>query len=223
MLRLSAQPQLIQSLPDLAYDHLRREILAGTLTGGSPLRQHEIASQLGVSPLPVREALRRLEVEGWVVLRPRRGYVVASLSRGEIEEVFEIQGMLEGRAAFYATQRRTPKDIEALEERLAQLDRLLGAERLDLEAFGRANAAFHEQLFEASGRSYYCRILRTLRNTAERYARVGASMLHDLHDSQAEHNAILEAFRSGDAPDVARLCLAHRENTRERLLSSLHI
>ena len=211
------------SLPDVAHEYLRREILSGTLTGGAPLRQHEIAAELGISPLPVREALRRMEVEGWVVLRPRRGYVVASLSHGEVEEVFEIQGMLEQRAAFYATQQRTPGDVKALESRLADIDRLLAKEPLDLEAFGRANAAFHEQLFEASGRSYYCRILRTLGNTAERYARMGASMLHDLHDSQAEHHAILEAFREGDAPKVARLCLAHRENTRERLLSSLQI
>ena len=215
--------QVVLSLPDVAYEYLRREILDGSLTGGAPLRQHEIAAQLGVSPLPVREALRRMEVEGWVVLRPRRGYVVASLSQGEVEEVFELQGMLEQRAAFYATQRRTESDVHALEVRLAAIDQLLAKEPLDLEAFGRANAAFHEQLFEASGRSYYCRILRTLSNTAERYARMGASMLQDLHESQGEHHAILEAFRGGDASEVSRLCLVHRENTRERLLSSLQL
>jgi len=221
--RTSVQPQFIQSLPDVAYEYLRREILAGALEGGSPLRQHEIAAHLGISPLPVREALRRLQVEGWVLLRPRRGYVVASLSRSEVEEVFEIQGMLEERAAFYATQRRTRGDVDALEARLEALDRLLLEDPLDFEAFGQANAAFHEQLFEAGGRLYYCRILRTLRNTAERYARMGASMLDDLHESQAEHHAILEAFRAGDAPEVARLCQVHRQNTRERLLSGLHI
>jgi DNA-binding GntR family transcriptional regulator len=157
------------------------------------------------------------------VLRPRRGYVVASLSRGEIEEVFEIQGMLEERGAYYATQRRTPTDVIALEAAQSRLDELFGKEPLDLEAFGHANAAFHEQLFEASGRPYYCRILRTLRNTAERYARVGASILEDLHESQAEHHAILHAFRTGDSGEVARLCRVHRENTRDRLLTTLKI
>jgi DNA-binding GntR family transcriptional regulator len=145
------------------------------------------------------------------------------MSRGEIEEVFEIQGMLEERGAYYATQRRTPEDVDKVKETLQHLDDLIARQPLDLEAFGNANAAFHERLFEASGRSYYCRILRTLRNTAERYARVGASMLEDLHSSQAEHHAILAAFEKGSAKEVARLCRVHRENTRDRLLSLLEI
>jgi DNA-binding GntR family transcriptional regulator len=219
----AAFPTPPQSLPDVAYNYVRGAILRGDLQGGAPLKQHELATVLGTSPLPLREALRRLEVEGWVVLRPRRGYVVAPLSRSEIEEVFEIQGMLEERGAYYATQRRTPADVAALEASQRRLDDLFAREPLDLEAFGHANAAFHEQLFEASGRPYYCRILRTLRNTAERYARVGASILDDLHDSQAEHHAIVEAFRIGNADEVARLCRVHRENTRERLLTTLDI
>jgi DNA-binding GntR family transcriptional regulator len=210
------------SLPDHAYAYVREAILSRRLEGGAPLRQHELAAKLGISPLPVREALRRLQAEGWVVLRPRRGYVVASLSRDEIEEVFEIQGMLEERGAYLAAQRRTPKHVAALQAALDHLDQLIGREPLDYEAFGHANAAFHEQLFEASGRSYYCRILRTLRNSAERYARLGASM-NDLHRSQAEHHAIVDAFRKGDADEVARFCRVHRENTRDRLLASLEV
>lgn len=211
------------SLPDLAYDYVRQGILKGDLQAGAPLKQHELSAALGISPLPLREGLRRLEAEGWVILRPRRGYVVASLSRGEIEEVFEIQGMLEERAAYYATLRRTEADVAELEAIQARLDAIFAKGTLDLDAFGEANAAFHERLFESSGHPYYCRMLRTLRNTAERYARVGAAIVHDLQGAQREHHAILEAFRAGDADSVARVCRVHRENVRDRLLATLNI
>src|SRR5204863_3505283 len=74
------------SLPELAYEHLRDSILDGTLEAGAPLRQEEIAARLGFSRLPIREALRRLDSEGLALLRPRRGYVVASLNRDEIDD-----------------------------------------------------------------------------------------------------------------------------------------
>src|SRR5690242_20975649 len=83
------------SLPDFAYEHLRQAILSRRLPSGAPLRQERIAEQLGVSRLPVREALRRLHVEGLVDLQPRRGYFVASFNRDEIEELFDIRGTLE--------------------------------------------------------------------------------------------------------------------------------
>jgi DNA-binding GntR family transcriptional regulator len=216
-------PSRPQSLPDVAYRYVREAILRGELQDGAPLKQHDLAAILGISPLPLREALRRLEVEGWVVLRPRRGYVVASLTRGEIEEVFEIQGMLEERAAYHATQRRTQADVAGLQATQLKMDQLLAKERLDVEAFSQANDAFHEQLFAASARPYYCRMLRTLRNTAERYVRLGASIVLDLHKSQAEHHAIVDAFRLGNPDEVARRCRVHRENTRERLLTTLEI
>ena len=99
----SAPPSSRRACPNLAYEHLREAIFAGTLAAGSPLRQEEIAARLGVSRLPVREALRRLESEGLVVLRPRRGYVVASLDREEIKDVLDLQATLEALAGHSAT------------------------------------------------------------------------------------------------------------------------
>jgi DNA-binding GntR family transcriptional regulator len=208
----------LQSLPDLVYDHLRELILSGKLDFGAPLRQEEIAARLGISRLPVREALRRLDSEGLAALRPRRGYVVAAFNRSEIEEIFEIQTMLEERAGYVATQRRTADDIEAVEACLARLDAIAGRTPLDIAAFGRANSEFHERLFASSGLSYYARVLVMLRNSVERYARMGAGMLGDLSSSQREHRRIEKAFRAGDASEVARLCRRHRENTCRRLL-----
>src|SRR5688500_15689005 len=99
------RPLQAASLPDLAYDHLRDAILTGEFKDGADLPQEEIAARLGVSRLPVREALRRLDAEGLVVLRPRRGYVVASLDPEEIEDVLDLQAHLESLAGHAATRR----------------------------------------------------------------------------------------------------------------------
>lgn len=208
----------MQSLPDVAYDHLREAILNGKLGIGEPLRQEDIAAELGISRLPVREALRRLDAEGLAVLRPRRGYFVASLERSEIEEIFDIQTMLEERTGFLAAQRRTTADIVAVEECLRVLGEIAEKKPLDIAAFGAANSAFHEALFGASRLTIHMRVLGMLRNSVERYARMGASMLGDLSKSQREHRQIAKAFRAGDAPEVARLCRLHRKNTCDRLL-----
>src|SRR5688572_17623652 len=83
----------IPSLTDLAYGHLRRAILSGGLDFGAPVRQEKIAARLGISRHPVREALRRLDSEGLIALKPRRGYYVTSLNRAVIEEVFAIRAL----------------------------------------------------------------------------------------------------------------------------------
>jgi len=205
----------------MAYDGLREAILSGELTAGQPLPQEEIASQLGVSRLPVREALRQLEAEGMVVLRPRRGYVVASLDVDEIRDIFEVQAMIEERAAFEATVKRTPADVAELRRYLDELDRLSAVTPLDIAEFTKYNSFFHERLFAISQREYLCRVLRLLRTTADRYTRMSAALMKEIGHSQREHHAIIDAFEVGDAAEVARLCREHRESIGRRLLEGL--
>lgn len=209
------------SLPELAYRYLREGILSRRLDIGMPLRQEEIAAELGISRLPVREALRRLEVEGLVLLRPRRGYVVASLNADEIRELFDIRAMLEERAGFLATERRTDDDVEALSVLCARLAELVHDEMIDAAEFAVRNRDFHERLYATSGRNHLCRMLMTLRDSVERYARMGASMSSSLKPAQDEHHRILEAFRTGDAVRVGQLCRTHCENTCRRLIGYL--
>jgi DNA-binding GntR family transcriptional regulator len=209
------------SLPELAYDHLRDAILDGKLEAGSPLRQEEIAARLGISRLPIREALRRLDSEGLAVLRPRRGYVVASLNRDEIDDVLDLQATLEARAGYAATLRRSDAVTRELETCLAQLDRITARSPVNVSAFAELNLKFHDTLLESSGRPFLCRMLRLLRSNAERYSRMAAGMLVDLRASQKEHRSILDAYRAGNASKVAELCRSHRDATRIRLLAHL--
>ena len=209
------------SLPDMAYEHLRNAIFDGTLPAGSPLRQEEIASRLDISRLPIREALRRLDSEGLVVLRPRRGYVVASLDREEINDVLDLQATLEARAGYSSTLNRNDAVQAELEATLAQLDKVIARSPVNVNAFAELNLHFHDVLFESSGRPFLCRMLRLLRANAERYARTAAGMRVDLRKSQREHRGILEAYRAGNAAQVAEQCGAHRDATRTRLIAHL--
>jgi DNA-binding GntR family transcriptional regulator len=210
------------SLPELAYEHLREQILSGVCQAGAPLRQEEIALRLGVSRLPVREALRRLDSEGLVSLRPRRGYVVASLNREEIDDVLDLQASLEASAGHGATLRKSSEVARKLEACLAELDEATARSPVDVNAFAELNLKFHDTLFESAGRPFLGRMLRLLRSNAERYARLAAGMRVDLRASQREHRAILDAYLAGDAGKVADLCRAHRNATRTRLLAHLY-
>jgi DNA-binding GntR family transcriptional regulator len=207
----------LPSLPDLAYRYLRDKILTGALASDVAIRQEEIAAQLGVSRLPIREALRRLTAEGLTVLRPRCGYFVASVNQEEMDDVLHLQAVLEERAGYFAAARRTQLDIEELEAIIKKLDDVAQAPHLDIDAFARYNSEFHERLFNASGRPYLCRMLRLIQNNVERYARLGAGLSTDLKASQLEHHDILNAVRAGNPEAVALFCRTHRERTRLRL------
>jgi len=212
----------VPSLPEVVYRHIRDRILDGTYAAGAPLRQEEIARGLDVSRVPVREALTRLESEGLVVLRPRRGYAVVALSADEIRDIAEICERLEALAAIEATRRRTPADVAALEAILAELVRLgalaRGGDQSALAAWVAQHRAFHTTLFAVSGRKALCRILSQTRDQLEPYIRIELTLSDYLGEAPAEHRRILEQFRLGSAEEVGRLCAAHIRKSCERLL-----
>ena len=104
-------------------------IFSGALQAGQALRQEEIARQLGLSRLPVREALNRLATEGLVELKPRRGFFVVSLKPDEIEDIFEMRAMLEARAGQLATERMTAQDADAVDRLVDSLDTAIEQQR----------------------------------------------------------------------------------------------
>jgi DNA-binding GntR family transcriptional regulator len=185
------------------------------------LRQEDIANQLGVSRLPVREALRRLEGEGLVVLRPRRGFMVASISRGEIVDIFESRALLESRAGYLATQVRDSEDV-AETKRLLELSShaLLSCEPA-FQRFYELNVEFHDRLLRPLRRPHLKRLVHMMRNAGERYIRMSVSLSEDLAPSAAEHRQIYDAYAAGEAEEVERLCHEHCIRTMRRLLKNI--
>ncbi len=213
--------ETLVSLPELISDHLRNSIITGELLPGAALRQEQIAEKFQVSRVPVREALKLLESEGLIVLRPRRGYVVSALDLEEIREIFDIRMLLEGHAASLAAISRTEEDIEAVEDILRQLDEIIDFDPEAVARWAALNRAFHERVNLSSGRQHLCRIASTVRASVERYVRADASMAQNFEYAQGEHRDIVEALKAKDSDLAGALTRAHCQNTRDRLLDSI--
>ena len=211
----------LPSLAEVAYQQVRDAILSGALAAGQSLGQEEIASRIGTSRVPLREALQRLEAEGLVMLRPRRGYVVTSLDPEEIQDIFDIRMMLEERAGYLATLKATDEDVREVERLLRAMDGLSVRDADEARRFAEANRAFHERLYAASGKVQLCRLMTTLRANVERYIRIGAQIAGNLARVRREHQQIFDAFKRRDAKAVGRLCREHCEATCERLIARL--
>ena len=154
---------LLVSAQQAAHKWLREMILSGELPAGQALRQEEIARRLGISRLPIREALNRLATEGLVELKPRRGFYVASLNIDEIEDIFEMRAMLEARAGHLATERMTAADADAVDRCVAELDAVV-ATSTNFDHYAQLNIRFHERLFESCARKHLRRQIAMLRD-----------------------------------------------------------
>lgn len=210
-----------RSLPQAIYLAMREKILTGGYKLGEALRQQNLAKEFDASRVPVREALNRLEAEGLVILRPRRGFVVASLDISEIAEIFELRMVLEEHASIVATKNRTAKDISEVKEILAVLETIEIDDRANIAKWSAYNRMFHARLFESSRRMHVCSITNMLRDKVERYVRVEVSITGHLDRAQLEHRKIFRAFAEGDAERVGRLTREHCQSTAGRLLGAL--
>lgn len=200
---------------------VREAILSGRFPPGEALRQENLAKEFDASRVPVREALNRLEAEGLVVLRPRRGYVVASLDLDEVIEIFQLRMMLEEHAGFVATEKRTQDDVADLRKILDSLEETHIKNATDIATWASYNHQFHTRLFESSRRRHVCNVTNMLRDKVERYVRVEVAMTGELHRAQAQHREIFKAFAAGDAARVGLLSRQHCESTAERLVAGL--
>ena len=212
-----------QSLPELIYEALRDGIVGGTLAPGQPLRQEELASQFKASRVPLREALQQLQAEGLVVLRPRRGYAVATLDGQQIFEILQLRILIEGHGGYVATRGRGPADVKALEACLRDLDRMptVGLSAAQISRWSILNQRFHDTLIAAAGRPHLQQIAGNLRSKIESYIRMEISFVECLDEAQSDHHEMLQAFRDGDAERVAIVSRLHAEATAQRFVQAL--
>jgi DNA-binding GntR family transcriptional regulator len=189
------------------YEHLRREILEGSLAPGTELLEVALSEHLGVSRGPVREAIGRLAAEGLVTVRPRRGAVVRSLSKEEFLELYEVREALEQRAVLLAVPRLGPEDLAELSRLNEAMEEY--AAREEVEPFFEANAEFHARLFAASDNTVLQDFYRQLLGQLGRYRTRSLNLRGYLQRSVAEHAAILRAAKRGDAERAARLMGDH--------------
>jgi DNA-binding GntR family transcriptional regulator len=206
-----ASPIEIPSIPDVVYRELRRDIARGVYKPG-PIRIRPIAERFGVSPTPVREALRRLEAEGLVTLRKNQ-IVVNALSEGELREAFAIRAELES----FAVRVGAPA-IQNDEKLLAVLESLIDAmDRYEHrpEEWRGANEDFHRRIYHASGMPRLESMIEALWVTVEPYLRLYVSTAGSFRVSQEQHRALLACLRAGDAQAAGDVLRGHLGDTEE--------
>lgn len=198
-------------------DHLREEILSNRIAPGARLQEEVIAASLGISPAPVREALRLLAAEDLVTITPRRGALVKTLSREEFLAAYQVREALEVLAISLAVPRLEPQDIARLSELHEQMKAARRPKNID--RFFRANAEFHQILVDRSGNACLQAVYSQLMNNVRRYRMKSLYLRGGLDRSLAEHAEILEAIRRRDVSDAARLLREHIQ-VPQRLLHS---
>jgi DNA-binding GntR family transcriptional regulator len=191
----------------MTLDALRDGILHGNYAEGEPLRQDALADELGVSRIPIREALRQLEAEGLVTFNPHRGAIVSRLSLGEIEEVFELRSTIEPDLLRRAMPRLTSYQLDQADD---VLDHYAVALRSgDVAMWGELNWQFHSTLYAPAERVVTMGIVQRLHQQSDRYLRMQLALTHGETRANEEHRAIAAAARSGD---VKRACALMREH-----------
>lgn len=205
-------------LADQAYEAIRKEILNGSYPPGAWLRIEPLAQKLGVSIVPVREALTRLVGDGLLEKFPHVGFRVKVFTKEEIVEVYELRCALEKYAAGLAARRILPEEIRALEE-LHKAMVSLAQSRNGLVKFHEYNQEFHSRLIRAAKNKYLEKIALEIALKVEFLVGRAAHIPGRIQQALGEHQAILEAVKEGNVDQSQVLMEEHLIRALEDLLS----
>ena len=201
------------SKADVAYALIRQRILDGTLAAGSKLAQYDLAADLGISITPLREAVRRLSGEGWILLDTHRNARVAELDLAEARQLLEARRALEPAAVALAAARRTDEDVARMQ---AALKRLRPVTRRWGETALAAHRDVHRALYCASHNEVMVRMLDDLWDKSDRYRRVGLQLPPGGEDRTRdfeEHHELVRLVVAGEGSGASALMASHIDNS----------
>lgn len=201
-------------------ERLRQRIFAHELTPGTWIDEQKLAEQYGISRTPLREALKVLASEGLVELKPRRGCYVTEISYQDIDDIFPLIAMLEGRCAIDAVRRATKADIAALKAIHEKLEKAAKEGRID--AFFEANQEFHRRIQELANNRWMLSVIQDLRKVLKMSRMHSLSLEGRLQQSLDEHRSIMAAFEAGDAVRAEKAMHDHLLSGREALAKMEH-
>lgn len=206
-------------LRELVFESLREAIISGVLPPSERLMEIQLAEEMGVSRTPVREAIRKLELEGLVVMIPRKGAYVAGMSIKDIVDVFEIRGALEGLAAELASERVTDEELESMERYLVKISEEI--ESGDLSKVVETDTDFHTLIYKASRNARLSQIISNLREQIQRFRTTSLSFPGRMKIALEEHRKIVEAISSRDGELARKLAQEHIENAENTMMNMI--
>lgn len=179
----------------------------------------QLAEEMGVSRTPVREAIRKLELEGFVVMIPRKGAYVADLSTKDIADVFEIRAALEALAAGLACERITDEELDELERLLIKVAECVAAR--DLDRLVEADTEFHDVVYRASRNNRLRQIISNLRENIQRFRAISMGTTGRMRETLEEHKQLVEAITERNVELARRVAREHIENSENKVMEAI--
>lgn len=203
-------------LREIVFETIRNAIISGDIKPGERLMEVQMAEALGVSRTPVREAIRKLELEGLVIMLPRKGAYIADLSVKDLTEVMEIRASLEGLAAGLASVRIDQAEIEELEIKALKFHKSI--ENDDVEELINMDLEFHDAIFRASRNERLIQLNNNLREQVQRFREIYHKKVNKSKETSKEHYEMVEAISRGDLDKAEKLARKHIENAEKSIL-----
>ena len=202
-------------LRDVVFNTLRQAILRGELKPGERLMEIKLANKLGVSRTPIREAIRKLELEGLVLIIPRRGAEVAQITEKSLRDVLEVRRSLEALSVRLACERMGAQGLSELKKAEEDLEKVLGHD--DITVVAEADVAFHDVIYLATDNQ---RLIQLLSNFREQMYRYRAEYLKrkECHPKLLEeHREIIRAIENSEVEQATRITCQHIDNQVKRV------
>lgn len=207
-------------LRDVVFNTLRRAILKGELKPGERLMEIALADKLGVSRTPIREAIRKLELEGLVVMAPRKGAKVASITERDLNDVLEVRKGMEVLAISLACKRITGEELEKLETIEQSFQKLI--ESGNLTELAEMDVKFHDTIYQATNNQRLVQLLNNLREQMYRYRMEYLKDIAVRRTLAEEHKTICQALRERDEQQAEQYVSIHIDNQQKAIIRSLN-
>lgn len=208
-------------LRDVVFNTLRQAILRGELKPGERLMEIQLANKLGVSRTPIREAIRKLELEGLVLMIPRRGAEVAEITEKSLRDVLEVRGALEELAVKLACQKITDEQIQEL--RTAEKEFEMALSSGDVTVYAEADVKFHDVIYRATDNQRLIQLLFNLREQMYRY-RVEYLKREESHGNLLiEHKKIIETITNRDMDAAVDAVCQHIDNQVSAVIDTIRM
>lgn len=206
-------------LRDVVFNTLREAILKGELKPGERMMEKQLAEKMGVSRTPIREAIRKLELEGLVVMVPRKGAQVASITEKEVKNVLEVRAALEELAVKLACQRMDKNQINELKSIMFEFDE--ASEEKDVNKLVAADIKFHDTIFKAAQNEKLQQIINNLREQIFRYrlAYLRNNYYHEI--IRREHQEMIDAIENNDEDKAAKVASVHIMNQEKSVITMM--
>lgn len=208
-------------LRDVVFNTLRKAILTGELKPGERLLEIHLANQLGVSRTPIREAIRKLELEGLVIMMPRRGAEVAQITEKSLRDVLEVRRALDALCAELACDRISEEGLAALKDACGQFEQCVAGR--DAQRIAQADVALHDIILQATGNQ---RLIQMVNNLAEQMYRYRFEYIKDSSQHERlveEHKIIYQSILNKDKETAAAAARTHIDNQKKAIIRQIRL